>query len=72
MFGNQFSKPVFHYSIRYLIVWIKNALYKKYLLKNFWHERSAFQSVPVQAVDWRDNSEPLLPSSVPVPVGKLS
>ena len=24
-----------------------------------WHERSAFQSVAVQAVDWHDNSGPL-------------
>ena len=40
-------------------MWIKNALYKKYLLKNFWHERSAFQSVAVQAAEWHNDSEPI-------------
>ena len=38
-----------------------------FLFHSFWHERTAFQSVAVQAVDWYDDSEPLFCQAKPSP-----
>ena len=55
VFGRLFFPKIFLEQSRSLDTY--NCLFTTF--NGFWHERSAFQSVGVQAVDWHDDSGPL-------------